>query len=86
MATIDEETADDTDLAAERRRSGRVEFENLHLVRILRQPDAPMPASFDEAMFASERPRAPRSRLLETVLASFAFWALAAWLLLACVG
>jgi len=87
MAIIDEQTGDETDMAAgERRRSGRVEFENPHLVRILRLPDVPLPDGFDPAMFAREQKPATRSRLLETVLASLAFWCLAVWLLLACVG
>jgi len=86
MATIDEQTDGDAELAAERRRGGRVEFDNPHLVEILRQPGAPAPAGFDEALFGEVRRPAPRSRLLETVLTALAFWCLAAWLLLTCVG
>jgi len=88
MAMIDADTLAkaQAELVEDCRRAGRMEFDNPHLIQLLRRPDTPVTSAFDEALV----PRAPvltsKSRLLETILASLGFWALAFWLLKTCVG
>lgn len=88
MPTIDEEILAEAEaqLAEDRRRAGRMEFDNQYLVQLVRQPEAPKPGDLHESAFMPEPARPARSRLGETVLAALAFWALAFWLLKMCVG
>jgi len=76
----------EAELALERRRSGRVDFDNPHLVSLLRHPDAIEPGSFDDALVGRPPAMRPPSRLRETILVGLGFWALAFWLLKVCVG
>ncbi len=86
MIDIQTEAQAEADLALERRRSGRMDYDNPHLVTLLRHPDAIEPGGFDDALIG--RPPASRSpnRLRETILVGLGFWALAFWLLKVCVG
>ncbi len=88
MTMIDADTLAkaQAELVEDRRRAGRMEFDNPHLVQLLRRPDAMVPSAFDEALFPRAPVLASKSRLLETILASLGFWALAFWLLKTCVG
>lgn len=88
MPTIDEEILAEAQaqLAEERRRAGRIEIDNPHLVQLLRQPESPTAAEFDESLFMRGPARPAPSRLGETLLAALGFWVLAFWLLKACVG
>jgi hypothetical protein len=88
MTMIDAETIAkaEAELVEERRRAGRMEFDNPHLVQLLRRPDAAVASAFDDGLLPRAPAAASRSRLLETVMASFGFWALAYWLLKTCVG
>jgi len=88
MPTIDEEILAEAELqlAEDRRRAGRMAFDNPHLVHMLRQPDTPPPGDLDDSAFMPAPARPARSRMGETVLTALAFWALAFWLLKMCVG
>jgi hypothetical protein len=88
MTMIDEDTLAkaQAELVEERRRAGRMAFDNPHLVHLLRRPDAEVPSAFDDMLLPRATALASKSRLLETILASLGFWALAFWLLKTCVG
>jgi len=88
MATIDEEVLAEVQaqMAEERRRAGRLEFDNPHLVNLLRRADSPELTGFNEALFARAPARPAPNHLRETIIAALGFWALAFWLLKTCVG